>query len=142
MQHILVKQTHTTGHIYVKDEDGHYLFCNDAQARSLGLSIEEIIGRTDFELSTLEVATSYREADLLVIKNGKPIITEERALYNDKHVTYLSTKSPLYGKNKEVMGVVGISFDITDTQEKEQLLLENNAYKIQQQEQQTFKLNY
>lgn len=129
----------TTGHIYVKDEEGYYLFCNDNQAQSLGLTIENIIGKTDYDLSTIDKANQYREADLLVMTNGSAHIVEENAFYNNKYSTFLSTKAPLYGKNAEIIGVVGISFDITDRKEKEKLILENQAYKAKEKLQQKFK---
>lgn len=120
----LIKLTH--GHVYVKDEDGHYLYCNEAQAKSLGLQAEEIIGKTDFDLSEKEVAEKYRQSDIEIMQSGEVKILEEEAFYNDEHLIFLSTKAPLLGSHGEIIGLLGISLDIT-AQKEAKLLREQVA---------------
>jgi PAS domain S-box-containing protein len=114
------------GHVYWKDEKCNYLGCNDAQANSLGLnSRQEIIGKNDFELSWKEQALKIREADLRVINHGESITVEEPALLKDGRLAiFLSKKVPLYNEQKNIVGVLGVSLDITELKKTQQELLE------------------
>ncbi|HMT02414.1 MAG TPA: PAS domain-containing sensor histidine kinase [Burkholderiales bacterium] len=129
----------TSGHVYIKDRDGYYLYCNESQAKSLCLKVEEIIGKTDYDLSSADKADKYRQADLMVINSGNYETIEESAYYNNKCATFLSTKSPFYGKNGGIMGVIGLSVDITAKKEAEILRVENQAHKIAALQQEQFK---
>ncbi len=110
-----------TGHIYVKDVDGTYLYCNKLQAESLGFPIENIIGKTDYDLSSKKQADQYRTIELDIIKQQKTVVAEESATYNGKERLFLSKKSPLRDEGSNIIGIVGISVDITAEKEAEKL---------------------
>ncbi len=114
------------GHVYWKDKSGKYLGCNISQAKSLGYSIpQDIIGKTDYDLSPKELADSFKKVDLKVIESGLPATVEEKALIENKEeALYLSKKVPLYNKQKKIIGILGISFDITEQRRIEKKLLE------------------
>lgn len=118
------------GHVYWLDKNGVYLGCNDNQAKSAGLkSRKDIVGLKNKDLPW------NRGADKLVaeldranweVMNGNPVSLEEPGVLPDgKHVTFLSNKVPLYNSSKEIIGLVGISIDITAQQESEQLKYKN-----------------
>lgn len=123
LEHILA---HIPAHVYWKNKEGTYLGCNDSQARTLGMSSgQEIIGKTDFDLPWgSELAKAYRENDLRIMSTGLEERVEETAFINDKKVVYLSLKTPLRNKQAEVIGVLGISIDVTKQKETEKKLLE------------------
>lgn len=104
------------GHVYWKDINGVYLGSNDRNAQIAGLARgKDLIGKTDFELPWKEHASKLREADIQVMKTGKPIITEESGYIADNiFITVLSHKSPLYDLKKNIIGTVGTSLDITE----------------------------
>ncbi len=104
------------GHVYWKDKDGVYLGCNDLQAKSLGYtSVTEIIGKTDFDLSPKKIADKFKKVDSRIINSGQPETLEEIAtLAGNKETIFLSKKEPLHGENGEIIGILGISFDITE----------------------------
>jgi PAS domain S-box-containing protein len=106
------------GHVYWKDIDGKYLGSNSAQAKNLGLnSVIDMLGKTDFELPWPEgVASQFRENDLWVMKTGCTKSAEENSQMDGKQITVLSRKSPLKNSSGEIIGVVGISLDITGMQ--------------------------
>lgn len=107
-------------HIYWKDKEGKYLGCNKTQAKSLGFTTSlGLIGKTDFELPWPDgYALEFRENDLDVIRTGKIKVIEENATMNGKNVVVLSQKIPLRNKQCEIIGVLGISLDITNRKTK------------------------
>jgi len=106
---------HLPAHIYCKDKNGVYIASNDQQAISLGLkSGKEIVGKTDFELPWgKEQAQVFRENDLEVMRTGIAKMAEEPAIVNGHAVTVLSQKVPLKNKQGKIVGVLGVSIDIT-----------------------------
>jgi tRNA-dependent cyclodipeptide synthase len=101
--------------IYWKDLSGKYLGCNEYMEKMSGVNRNQIIGNTDFCLPWKDQANKIREVDQLVVTNRKKYQTEETAtLFNGAVKIFLSSKKPLIGKNNEIIGVIGISIDITD----------------------------
>ena len=118
----------TPGHVYWKSCEGIYLGCNDNQAKNLGYgSGKEIIGKTDFDLPWKEQASQLREIDLAVINTGQPRITEEPVDINGKERVFLSNKTPLKDDDGKIIGVIGVSFDITDQKIADKLTMEKKA---------------
>lgn len=102
------------GHIYVKDEDGCYLYCNKTQADALGVEIEDIIGKTDYDFFATARANKYRAVELEIMQAGRERVIEEDWLSGNEYRIFLSTKVPLFGRDNRVIGILGISVDITD----------------------------
>lgn len=126
LEHII---EYLPAHIYWKDINGRYLGCNWAQANNLGLSSNrEIIGKTDFELPWPDrCAEDFRAHDMEVMKKGVVTTTEEKSVMSGRDVVVLSQKVPLRGKSGNVIGLLGVSLDITDRKESERLRIENQA---------------
>ncbi|WP_131777789.1 PAS domain-containing sensor histidine kinase [Legionella fairfieldensis] len=115
--------TNLPGHVYWKDREGHYLGCNLLQARDLNFQrIEEMIGKTDYDLSPKEKADAIRAIDEQIMGEAKSIEIEEVVVKEGKNVTVLSQKSPLYDKDNQIVGVLGISFDISERKAMEEAL--------------------
>lgn len=132
---------HLPAHIYWKDVNGKYLGCNDLQAKSLNLESKmSIIGKTDFELPWPEgFAEEFRKNDIEVMRRDETKITEEPSTMDGKSVTVLSQKVVLKNKAEKIIGVLGISLDITDRKEKEQLIIEGKVHKTAKTEQEKFR---
>ncbi len=109
-------------HVYWKNKNGVYLGCNDMQAKSLGLSSHEnIIGKTDYDFCSKEEAEIIRANDTRVMTSGSTNLVEEKIIAADGlAVTYLSQKVPFYDVNSNIMGILGISIDISDIKRKEE----------------------
>ncbi|MBA2650672.1 MAG: PAS domain-containing protein, partial [Tatlockia sp.] len=114
--------THMPGHVYWKDKNGVYLGCNNLQAKSLGFkSGYEIIGKSDFDLPWgKDKAELFRKIDTHIMETGKTEIIEERARVDEKDSIVLSHKSPMRNKDGEIVGILGISIDITDRKKMEE----------------------
>jgi two-component system, OmpR family, aerobic respiration control sensor histidine kinase ArcB len=103
--------------IYWKDTQANYLGCNNNAARVLGLtSRNEIVGLNDKDFPwNADRLCVLREHDLTVLENRKAIImTEYHELPNKKTMVLSTHKSPLIDKNGNVVGILGISIDITE----------------------------
>ena len=100
--------------VYWKDLSGKYLGCNKYMEQMTGLSRDQIIGNTDYFLSWKDDANRLKEIDQLVVANCKKYEVEERALVDGGiYKVYLSSKSPLFDENGVIVGVIGVSIDIT-----------------------------
>jgi len=86
-----------------------------------------MIGKTDYEMPWRNEAHILRESDLSVMNSHETLTREEASkLANSNHVSiFLSKKTPLYGESGEVVGILGISFDITDRKNMEEELLKS-----------------
>ncbi|HVV69088.1 MAG TPA: PAS domain-containing sensor histidine kinase [Gammaproteobacteria bacterium] len=116
--HILAK--FLPGHIYWKDLNGAFLGCNTIQAQSAGLSVAEMLGKTDYEMPWKAQADALRKADLEIMKNGLPTLIEESSLLSDGKIHFfLSNKIPLFDEEEKCIGLLGISLDITEQKHKE-----------------------
>ncbi len=104
------------GHVYWKNVDGVYLGCNNRQARSLSFNYgSEIIGKTDFDLPWGSgVADIFRKNDLRIMKTGETLIIEEKSQVDGKEAVVLSHKSPMRNKQGDIIGILGISIDISE----------------------------
>lgn len=104
------------GHVYWKNREGVYLGCNDLQAKSVGLSSrDEIVGKTDYDFSWKDQAEFLQSIDQQVMSNGvAQTIEEPVSLPDGSQAVFLSKKVPLYDKAENIVGLVGISFNITE----------------------------
>lgn len=101
--------------IYFKDRKGKLLMVNHAHAKGLGLRPEEVVGKTDYDFFPRKRAEMMAKDDEHVMRTGKAIIDKiERATRADGVDNYVSTtKIPRYDGKGEVIGLVGITRDIT-----------------------------
>lgn len=112
------------GHVYWKSKEGVYLGSNNNQAKTLGLQKgTDLVGKTDFDFAWKYQAKAFREVDQRVIYTGVEFTVEEPAVIGNKEVVFLSKKLPLRNKDGNIMGILGISFDITAMKLQEAKLL-------------------
>ena len=106
----------TPDHVYFKDTEGRFTRISESLVRWLGVDdIAQALGRSDADFFDAAHAEPARAAELEVMRTGQPIIgLEERELWQDGHVTWVSTtKVPLRSRSGEVMGIFGLARDIT-----------------------------
>ena len=109
--------------IFVKDVEGRFLTINSKLEEQLGVKSEELKGKTDYDISTKELAEYYRLNDQKVLEEGKAILIEEEADLVDGHHTLLNHKFPIYDINGKPYGVGSISTDITERKLLEEKLV-------------------
>jgi len=107
--------------IYAKDVDGRFIFANQHYCTIQGRPLDELVGKTDFDLHLPELAEKYRRDDRQVIETGQPIeIIEEHQPLGEKKFFVQVIKSPLYNSKGQTVGVLGIFWDITPRMEAEE----------------------
>ncbi|MEO8356444.1 MAG: PAS domain S-box protein [Chloroflexota bacterium] len=108
--------------IYVMDNDGRKTISNTADWKaSGGQTMEDVIGRTDFDTYPPDLAEQFWQVDRAVIDSGQPVIDyEEPGLdFEGNRVSILTTKIPLRHEDGRVVGLVGIGRDITERKQVE-----------------------
>ncbi len=100
--------------IFVKDLDGRYLLVNEAFARFIGKSPDDIVGRHDLELYDAATAARFLETDKQVLATGTPQTFEGLATGEAGTQAYLVTKGVYRDHDGKILGLYGISHDITE----------------------------
>ena len=115
--------------IYFKDTAGRLILVNEAHAKGLGLKPQEVAGKTDFDIFPKERALAMAKDDRHVMTTGKAIIDKvERSTRPDGVDNYVSTtKIPRYDEKGNIIGLVGITRDITRRMQLERLVKEKEA---------------
>ncbi|WP_298683937.1 PAS domain-containing sensor histidine kinase [uncultured Methanomethylovorans sp.] len=100
--------------IFCKDRQGKYIVCNPAFSKFLGRPKEEIIGKTDHDLFGNELANHFLTNDKKIIEENNFLKIEELAVdFNGKEVLFETFKAPLYTSSGTLIGILGVSRDIT-----------------------------
>jgi PAS domain S-box-containing protein len=100
--------------IYVKDRQGRYLMINTPGARLIGKDPREVLGRDDYALFEPESAGQFTEEDRNLMESGESKTYEHYGTSDGITRRFISSKAPFRGAQGEVLGVVGISRDITE----------------------------
>lgn len=105
-------------YVYWKNRDLQYIGCNQMAANFINLqSTEDIIGKNDFDVfQDWELAKEYRATDEQIFATGKAVINQPGELVNDAGdvIHTLVSKVPIFNQAGEIMGLAGISVDVTD----------------------------
>ncbi|MBL7020560.1 MAG: PAS domain S-box protein [Nitrospinaceae bacterium] len=105
--------------IYLKDLNGRYILVNQQYEVLFKLKNEEVQGKTDFEIFPKEFAEAFVSNDRKVIETKSVIKIEEFAPHDDYVHTYISIKFPMLAQDGAIIGVGGISTDITERKKME-----------------------
>jgi len=111
---------------YVKDLGGRYLFVNQALAAAFGVPAADIIGQTDEQFVDL-AASDILETDRQTFSVGEKIDTDELVCLRSGDCRMFRTvKLPLFDAERRVVGLCGISTDITEQRRALEALIERN----------------
>jgi len=117
--------------IYAKDLLGRKFISNPADWHaSGGKSMQEVIGKNDFDTYPKELAEKYWKDDKAIMETGIPIVDREEPGLdaNGNPVWVISTKVPLKNSQGRVYGLVGIGRDFTKQKKTEIELSREKQY--------------
>ncbi|HSF72590.1 MAG TPA: PAS domain-containing protein [Microcoleus sp.] len=103
--------------IFVKDREGRIIYANPATLEIMGKSASEVIGGRDIDLYPVtELAVTVTENDRRIMESGQTEVLEES---HDGIRTFLVMKAPYRNQAGEVIGLIGISSEITNRKRAE-----------------------
>jgi len=101
--------------IFRKDLEGRFTFANGRFCATLGKRLEDILGRSDFDLFPAELARKYQEDDRKIIKSGKNFETvEEHRPPGGSQIFVQVVKTPVHDARGAIIGVQGMFWDVTE----------------------------
>jgi PAS domain S-box-containing protein len=112
-------------YIYIKDADSRFIVNNTAHLRQLGARTQdEVAGKTDFDVFPKDLAARYYADEQRIVQSGQPLLNREEATVDPqgREQFLLTTKVPTRDASGNVVGVVGISRDITEIKRAEGIL--------------------
>lgn len=110
--------------LYVKDRDSRFVFANAAVARSHNFeNAEDIAGKRDFDFLEFDMARRYFDIEQEIMSTGVPALDMEEIIPvpGRKPMCRLTSKIPLRNDRGDVVGLIGMSRDITERKRQEDL---------------------
>jgi PAS domain S-box-containing protein len=105
---------------WLKDRESRYLAANEKFAIVSGRKLEEIIGKTDYDLWEEDFAKAYRQDDQLVLQSQKLKRVEEKQRDHLGNEYWVETiKTPIFNSAGLVIGTTGIARDITERKQSD-----------------------
>jgi len=110
--------------IFAKDRGGRCITLNSAAARVHGCARRAIIGLANADVFPPEIAAAMRDQELRIMETGATEILEEVIpdRFHGEPRVFLTTKTPLRDSSGAVIGIIGISRDITERKAAEEAL--------------------
>jgi PAS domain S-box-containing protein len=109
---------------WYKDAKGRYTMVNQAFARAYHLLPDDIVGKTDFDLCAREKALEFKLSDEEVIRSGKMQFIEQIEEFSKGQKVYETYKTPIRDDQGRIIGISGISRDVSDSTWMEKALRE------------------
>ena len=106
--------------VFFKDVKGLYLGCNEAFSRQMGVTSENIKGKTVMDLWPTDQAMTYYQKDLELISNPGNQTYESKITSMDKQIRdVIYAKNVFYDELNQIAGIVGAFTDITERKQAE-----------------------
>ncbi len=110
--------------VWVKDQNGRYVFCNSRFESFFGAKEKDVIGKTDYDFLAKDLADIFRKDDDEVTATEKSLRNEQEVIFaDDGHREILETiMTPIYRSDGQLVGVLGIGRDITEHKKAKETL--------------------
>jgi diguanylate cyclase (GGDEF)-like protein/PAS domain S-box-containing protein len=101
--------------VWLKDRDGVYRACNRRFGQMWGVGEADLIGKTDRDFVSGELAEFFLTHDRAAMATGKPSVNEEWLDFADGyHGLFETVKTPMRDSMGNIIGVLGVAHDITE----------------------------
>lgn len=118
--------------IYAKDTQSNHLFSNKVDLQLKGAkTFSDVVGRTDFDFYPKDVAAKFYEDEQKLFRTGISLVNQHEAITNlssGERRWIVTTKVPLRNEKGEIIGLIGIGHDLTDTKRMEEALAEAHEF--------------
>ncbi|HEX9839974.1 MAG TPA: PAS domain S-box protein [Anaerolineales bacterium] len=112
--------------IWLKDPHGKYLACNPVLEELINIPEAQIFGKTDYDLLDEKLAEHFKAKDQEAINRNVPMTYQEWVAYPNKQPRLMETvRTPMHDEKGGLIGVLGISHDITAMHNTQQELRES-----------------
>ncbi len=111
--------------IFLKDSTSVYVSCNENYAVDLKIKPDQIAGRTDYDFYPKELAEKYRADDRAIVESGQTRDIEEKYIQDGREVIVHTVKTPVRDEQGNVVGILGIFWDITEPKRAQDALRES-----------------
>lgn len=109
--------------VYFKDRERRFVRASQSFCWLFGLALDEILGKRDEELFPPEIARETMRDDQRVIESGEPLIGKVEG--SDELIWVLTSKVPWRDSQGRIIGLLGVSRDISEQRRAEQQLRES-----------------
>ncbi len=111
--------------IFVKDRKGRFILNNASHLKTLGnVSQADVYGKVSYNFYPPDLAEQLRNNDRQVITQGQPLINFQELVMHPtgRQRWYSTTKVPIHDSRGQIIGLMGISRDITQQKQSDDLL--------------------
>ena len=112
---------HIPQKIFTKDRNCRLLSVNESFARDFGVRPEEMVGKTNSDLFPKELADKYTADNTRVLETGQTEELEEHYVQAGRETWVNTIKTPVRDEHGEIVGLLGIFWDITERKRAEDL---------------------
>lgn len=113
--------------VFYKDLDGRYVGANPATEKLLGINLEKAYGKTNRDLFGTERSLFFDEKDKEVVEKKVPLVYEASLPLQDGSEMPVETLiAPWYSIKGEMLGMIGLSRDITTRKRLEKTIRDND----------------
>ena len=111
--------------VFRKDRSGRLVFCNNKYCETVGRSLDDLIGKTDYDLFEVALAEKYQNDDQWILQTGLPFHDIEYHPQGDDDFLYVEVlKSAVTDSAGNRIGIQGMFWDVTDRKMAELALQE------------------
>ncbi|HEV8511847.1 MAG TPA: GAF domain-containing protein, partial [Cyclobacteriaceae bacterium] len=102
--------------VFLKDKDGKMALANTVVAKAHNMTVDQLMGKSDFDFVDAKTAQEWRDQELAIIEKGSETYIFDETL-KGKTKTLKTTKMAFFIPHLNQTGLLGIQTDITELQE-------------------------